>query len=40
MTTGEILILSEKSLVQKTARLVYEKYLISPIWWGLVDRED
>jgi len=27
MTTGEILILSEKSLVQKTARLVDEKYL-------------
>ena len=40
MTTGEILILSEKSLIQKIARLVYEKYLIFPIWWGPVDRED
>jgi len=40
MTTGEILILSEKSLIQKTARLVYEKYLIFPSWWGPVDRED
>jgi len=40
MTTGEIRILSGKSLVKKTGRSVNEKYLIFPIWWGLVDRED
>jgi hypothetical protein len=39
MTIGEIRILSGKSLVQKTARLVYEKNLIFPICWGLVELE-
>jgi hypothetical protein len=34
MTTGESLILSEKSLVQKTARLVDEKYLFPDLVGG------
>jgi len=40
MTMGEILVFSGKSLTQKIGRSVYEKYLIFPIWWGLVDQED